>query len=129
MDRKDRDRNLTEKQHLDMIRPYLRDMINNHKPPIKLKSPSGEIIDDDTFGEWKIHLTMHINFISSRDSGEIRSMYSKSDNIEIMMGSGTDDINDEISESVLQRYQENLEEAILFLKVLVYCIIVFIKQN
>ena len=112
-----------------MIRPYLRDMINNHKSPIKLKPPSGEIIDDDTFGEWKIHLTMHINFISSRDSGEIRTMYSKSDNIEIMMGSGTDDIIDELSESVLQRYHENLEEAILFLKVLIYCIIVFIKQN
>ena len=36
-------------------------MINNHKAPIKLKAPSGEITDDDTFGEWKIHLTMKIN--------------------------------------------------------------------
>ena len=41
-----------------MIRPYLRDMINNHKALIKLKILSGEIIDDDNFGEWKIHLTM-----------------------------------------------------------------------
>ena len=36
-------------------------MINNHKAPIKLKAPSGEITDDDTFGEWKIHSTMKIN--------------------------------------------------------------------
>ena len=28
-----------------MIMPYLRDMINNHKAPVKLKSLSGEIID------------------------------------------------------------------------------------
>ena len=75
-----------------MIRPYLRDMINNHKAPIKLKVPSGEIIDNDTFGEWKIHLTMQIIFISSKDSGEIHTMNSNSDNIEIMMGSETDDI-------------------------------------
>ena len=34
-----------------MIRPYLKDMISNHKAPIKLKVPSGEIIDNDTFGE------------------------------------------------------------------------------
>ena len=73
-----------------MIRPYLRDMINNHKAPIKLKVPSGEITDDDTFGEWKIHLTMQINFISSKDSGEIHTMNSEL--IEIMMGSETDDI-------------------------------------
>ena len=37
-----------------MIRPNLRNMINNHKAPIKLKAPSGEIIDDDTFKEWNL---------------------------------------------------------------------------
>ena len=75
-----------------MIIPYLRDMINNHKAPIKLKSPSGGIIDEDTFREWKIQLKMQIHFISSKDSTETRTMDTKSDNMEIMMGSETDDI-------------------------------------
>ena len=53
-----------------MIRQYLSDIINNHK----------------TQGEWKIQLTTEINFISSKDSNEIRTMYTTSDNIEIMIG-------------------------------------------
>ena len=73
---------------------------------MKLKVLSGEIIDDDSFGESKIHLTMQINVIFSLDTGEIRTMDSKSDNIEIMMGSETDDIIDELFKSFLQRYQE-----------------------
>ena len=35
---------------------------------------------------------MTINFISSKDSDEIRTMHTKNNNIEIMMGSETDDI-------------------------------------
>ena len=38
-------------------------------------------------------------------------MHSKSDNIEIMMGSETDEIIEELFESLLQRYQEVLEES------------------
>ena len=93
-----------------MIRPYLRDMINNLKVSIKLKTPSGKIIGDYTFGEWKIQLIIQIIFICSLDTGEIRTMDSKSDNIEIMMGSETDDIIDELLKLFLQRYQEKLEE-------------------
>ena len=36
-------------------------------------------------------------------------MHAKSDNIEIMMGKETDDIIDEIFESLLPKYQEGLE--------------------
>ena len=93
-----------------MIIPYLRDMINNHKAPVKLKSLSGEIIDDDTFREWKIQLTMQTDFISSKDSKETQAIDTKSDNMEIMMGSETDDIIDELFKSFLQRYQAKLEE-------------------
>ena len=64
-------------------------MINNHKAPVKLKSLSGEIIDDDTFREWKIQLTMQTDFISSKDSKETQAIDTKSDNMEIMMGSET----------------------------------------
>ena len=59
-----------------MIRPYLSDMINYHK--------SEE--------EWKIQLTLAINFMSSKDSEETRTMHTKSHNIEIMMGNETDEI-------------------------------------
>ena len=54
---------------------------------------------------------MPINFISSKDSDETRNMHTKSDKIEIMMGSETDDITDELFESLLQKYQEGLEES------------------
>ena len=37
-------------------------------------------------------------------------MHTKSDKIEIMMGSETDEIIKEFFESLLQRYQEGLEE-------------------
>ena len=70
-----------------MIMPYLRDMMNNHKAPIK--DSNGIIIEDNLLGEWKIQLIMPINFISSLDSGEIRTMDSKSDNVEITMGNET----------------------------------------
>ena len=83
------------------------------KVPIKSNVPSGEIINVDTFGEWKIQLKIHLNnFISSKDSGEIRTMDSKSNNIEIIMGSETDDIINELFESFLQRYQKKLEEEV-----------------
>ena len=42
--------------------------------------------------EWKIQLTMQINFISFKDSAETRTMHAKSHNIEIMMGNKTDEI-------------------------------------
>ena len=78
-----------------MIWPYLSDTINDH----------------ETQSEWKIQLTMHINFISSRDSDETRTMHTKSHNIEIMMGNETDKIIEKLSESLLQNYQKDLEES------------------
>ena len=57
----DKDKNLSPEDYLDIIRPYLRDMINNHKNQ----------------GEWKIQLTIRITFISSLDTGEFRIANSK----------------------------------------------------
>ena len=75
-----------------MIVPYLRDMINDHKVSIKSKVCSRyKVIDYEShFEEWKIQLTMQINFISSNDSEDIRTMSTKSNNIEIMMDSETE---------------------------------------
>ena len=102
-------------KYLNIIRPYLRDMINNHK----------------TLGEWKIQLIMRINFVSSLDSNELRILHTKSDNIEIMSGIETNDIINELFKSFFKRYQEGLEtkikEVILYLKALIYYIIDFIK--
>ena len=54
---------------------------------------------------------MAINFISSKeDSDETHTMRTKSDNIEIMLGSETDEVIEELFKSLLQRYQEGLEE-------------------
>ena len=62
-------------------------------------------------GEWKIQLTAEFNFISSiPDSDETRMMHTKSDNLEIMIGSGTDEVIEDLFKSLLQRYQEGLEE-------------------
>ena len=76
--KREKDKNLSPKEYLGMIRPYLSDMITDHK----------------TRREWKIQLTMSINFISFKDSDETCNMHTNSDNIEIMMGSKTDHIFD-----------------------------------
>ena len=70
-------------------------MINDHKTQI----------------EWKIQLTMQINFISSKDSGEICTMHTKSSNIEIMMDNETNEIIEKLFDSLLQKYQDGLEES------------------
>ena len=71
--------------------------------------------DNKTQGEWKIHLTMAINFFSSKNSEETRTMYSKNNNIEIMMGNENDKTIEDLFYSFFQRYQTNLEEMNLFL--------------
>ena len=95
-----------------MIRPYLSDIINDHKTQVEWRiHSSNTITEHKTQGEWKIHLTMAINFISSKDSNGTHTMHAKSNNIEIMMGSETDEIIKELFKSFLQRYQEELEES------------------
>ena len=92
-----------------MIITHLRDIISNHKTNGKLKVHSSN--DYETKAEWKIQLSMEINFVSSKDSDEIRIMHTKSDNIDILMGSDTKDIIKELFKSLLQKHQEGLEES------------------
>ena len=57
-------------------------------------------MEHTTQGEFKIQLTMVINFISSKaDSDETRTMRTKSDNIAVMMGSETDEVMEELFKS------------------------------
>ena len=59
---------------------------------------------------WKIKISMPVNFISSKDTGETRTIYVWSDNVSIMWGSDTDDIR-ELFRSFLKNCQE--EEQII----------------
>ena len=103
---------LTPSEYLDMIRPYLSDIINNHKTQGGLRIHlDNTIIKHKTQSESKNQLTMAINFISSKDSDETRTLRAKSNNVEIMMGSGTDEIIKELYKSFLQRYEERFEES------------------
>ena len=54
---------------------------------------------------------MSINFISSKDSDQTSTMHRESNNIEIMMGNETDEIIKQFFNSLLQKYQEALEES------------------
>ena len=58
-----------------MITPYLYDLVNDYRIVRRA---------------WKIQISMHVNFVSSKDTGETRTIYVWSDNVSIMQGSGTD---------------------------------------
>ena len=55
-------------------------MINDHKP----NNRSSKVL--------KIQISMRVNFISSKDGGETRTIYVWSNNESIMWSSETDDI-------------------------------------
>ena len=52
---------------------------------------------------------MHVNFISSKDTGKTRTIYVWSDNVSIIRGGDTDNIIREIFSSVLRNCQEELK--------------------
>ena len=86
---------LAFEEYLNLIEPYLRELINDYKSK----------------GEWKIQLMAQTNFIYLRpDSDETRVMHTRSVDEEFMNGSDTDEIIKELFKSLLQRYQENLQE-------------------
>ena len=93
-------KNLSIKEYLNMIKPYLSDIINDHKTRDLVRYHSGnKTWLEETSSEWKIQLTMVINFISSKDSDEARTMHTKGNNVEIMMGSETDEIIEDLFNS------------------------------
>ena len=110
----DKNKNLSIKEYLYMIIPYLSDMINDHKSPkiLRLHSRYEVTYYETQYGEWKVQLTVAIKFIPSKDSKETRTIHIKSDNKEVMMNSKTDDIINGLFKSLLQKYQEELAESI-----------------
>ena len=110
--RGDKGKNLSIKRYLKMVMPYLSDLINKYKTHGLARYHSGnKLWIGKTYCEWKIQITMAINFISSKDSDETRTMHTKSNNVEVMIGSNTDEIIKDLFESFLQKYQKRLEES------------------
>ena len=107
---KGKDKSLSVEEYLDKIKPYLSDIINNHKAQGEQRTYlSNKTIELKSQSEWKIQLTMKINFVSSLpDSDETRIMKTRSDNIEIMMSSGTEEVIKELFESLSTRYKTKL---------------------
>ena len=59
--------------------------------------------------EWKIQLTMQNSCISTRSFEETHTLYTKSEPVEIFMGSNTEDVNDRLFNTLLQKFQ-NVQE-------------------
>ena len=70
-------------EYLDSTRPYLSNVMNDHK----IQS------------EWKIQSPRQINFICSKNSKEV------------IISSETNDVTEELHESFLQNYQKGSEES------------------
>ena len=82
-------------EYLNLIRPYLEDLIN----------------EKTNKGEWKLQLTANISFVSLKpDSDEMSLMYTRSDPEEFRNGSETEEIIESLYRSLLQKYQDNLNE-------------------
>ena len=62
-------------------------------------------------GEWKVHLTMKMNFMSLKDRDAKCLMHSKSYNEEIMNTFDTEETIEELFHSLLHRHQVGLEQS------------------
>ena len=77
-----------------MIKQYLYDLKNVYKAK----------------GEWKLQLSAEISFVSQKpDSNEIRIMYTRSIPEEIIIGSETEEVTENLIMQILQKYQDNLQ--------------------
>ena len=83
---------LSLKEYLNVIEKYLRELLEEYKQK----------------GEWKVQFTIEVNFISLKPgSDETCIMYTRSDNIE--MFGDDNDIIEQLFESLLQKYEANLQ--------------------
>ena len=77
-----------------MIMLYLYHLINDHRIARRV---------------WKIQIYMRVNFVSSKDTRETRTIYTWSNNVSIMRDGDANDIIKELFESFLHDYQEKLK--------------------
>ena len=85
---------LSFNEYLELIKPYLYDLINVYKAK----------------GEWKLQLSAKISFVSQKpDSNEICIMYTRSTPEEIIIGCETEEVAENLIMQLLQKYQDNLQ--------------------
>ena len=85
---------LSFNEYLELIKPYLYDLINIYKAK----------------GEWKLQLSAESSFVSQKpDSNETRVMYTRSTPEEIINGSETEELAEKLIMQLLQKYQDNLQ--------------------
>ena len=85
---------LSFNEYLELIKPYLNDLINVYKAK----------------GEWKLQLSAEIFFVSQKPgSDEKHVMYTRSTPEEFMIGCETEEVTEKLIMSILQKYQDNLQ--------------------
>ena len=85
---------LSFNEYLELIKPYLYDLINVYKAK----------------GEWKLQLSAEMSFVSQKPgSNEMRTMYTRSTPEEIIIGRETEEVAENLIMSILQKYQDNLQ--------------------
>ena len=93
----DGNNSLSFTEYLDLIKPYLEDLVNEKKNK----------------GEWKLQSTAKISFVSLKpNSDETCLMHTRSNATEFMNGSETEEIIESLYRSLLQNYNDNLQERI-----------------
>ena len=111
-----------------MISPYLRDLIDEHKPIMELNNNNdnnnnknnnnnnsnsnnsdhnnknnNNINNSNNRAELKIQLIIKNSFISNKDFEDTHTIYSASKPVEIFMGSDTQNINDTLFNTILNK--------------------------
>ena len=112
-----------------MTRPYLRDLINEHKPTVELNNTNSNNNinnsnnntnnsnnntnnsnnEENDRAEWKIQLVMQNNFISDKNFEDTCTIYSASKPVEVFMGSDTENATDTLFNTILNRIQQAIE--------------------
>ena len=81
-------------EYLELIKPYLYDLINVYKAK----------------GEWKLQLSAEISFVSQKpDSNEIGIMYTRNTPEEIIIGCETEEVGENLIMQLLEKYQDHLQ--------------------
>ena len=90
----EKDSKLALYKYFDIIKPYLKDLMVDHKAK----------------GECKIQLSMQMIFVSFTDANETSEMHTKTDNITITSGIETEDAINERFDTFHKRYEEGLQK-------------------
>ena len=103
-----------------MIRPYLRDLINENIPVAELKNNNNNTSNNNNNNnnnnngtdraEWKIQLTLQNSCISTKSFEETCTIYTKNEPVENFMGSNTEDVIDKPFNTLSIHYKISMRE-------------------